>query len=121
METRKIAAEYRLTHWAGIMSKRQESGLSIKAFCENAGIHENTYFYWQRKLREATCNKLSGIGLVQSGFMEVKLAEQAVIPPSATISTGKISIESSGVLIIADCEYPADKLVALLLEVVRPC
>jgi len=55
MNTRKIAAEYRLTQWAGIIRERQESGLNVKAFCEAKGFHENIYFYWQRKLREAAC------------------------------------------------------------------
>ena len=58
MDTREIAAEYRLAHWTGIMRRRTESGQSIKAFCETEGIHENTYFYWQKKLREAACQGL---------------------------------------------------------------
>ena len=58
INTREIATEYRLTQWAGIMRERQESGLSIKAFCEQSGFHENVYFYWQRKLREAACQAL---------------------------------------------------------------
>lgn len=55
MNTREIAKEYRLSHWAQIMKARSESGLSIKAFCKEAGFHENVYYYWQRKLREAAC------------------------------------------------------------------
>ena len=55
MNTREIAAEYRLSHWSGIIRERQESGLSIKAYCRTSGIHPNVYFYWQRKLREAAC------------------------------------------------------------------
>jgi hypothetical protein len=31
MNTREVAAEYRLSHWAQIMRERKESGLSIKA------------------------------------------------------------------------------------------
>jgi len=59
MNTRQIAAEYRLSHWTGIVKDRQESGLSIKAYCERAGFHENIYFYWQRKLRAAACEQLA--------------------------------------------------------------
>jgi transposase-like protein len=55
INTREIAAEYRLTHWAGIVRERAESGLTVKAFCESAGLRTNTYFYWQHKLRKATC------------------------------------------------------------------
>jgi putative transposase len=58
INTREIAEEYRLSHWAGIMRERLESGLSIKAFCRERGFHQNRYFYWQRKLREAACAEL---------------------------------------------------------------
>ena len=58
MNTREIATEYRLSHWAVIMRERQESGLSIKAFCEATGFHQNVYYYWQRKLRESACQHL---------------------------------------------------------------
>lgn len=54
MNTRDIAAEYRLSHWAQVVQDRSQKGLSIRAYCAEAGIHENTYFYWQHKLREAT-------------------------------------------------------------------
>lgn len=59
VNTREIAAEYRLSHWAQIMKERNEKGLSIKEFCEQQGIAENTYFYWQRKLREAACQQMN--------------------------------------------------------------
>ncbi|WP_337999084.1 IS66 family insertion sequence element accessory protein TnpA, partial [Desulforamulus hydrothermalis] len=59
MNTREIAAEYRLAHWAQIVRRKNESGLSIKAFCASEGFRENTYYYWQRKLREAACEQLT--------------------------------------------------------------
>ena len=121
MDTRNITAEYRLTHWAGIMNARKESGLSIKAFCENAGIHENTYFYWQRRLRLAASTAMHGSDLVPSGFTEVTLSNQPVTLSPATHSHNQVNIEASGIRITAGVEYPADKLAALLLEVVRSC
>jgi len=69
MNTRKVAEEYRLTHWAGIMRQRTESGMSIKDFCKSAGFHENIYYYWQRKLREAACQQL--LIAAQSGKPEI--------------------------------------------------
>ena len=53
VNTREIAEEYRLTHWAQIMRERQDSGLSIAAYCRQIGICGNTYFYWQRRVRAA--------------------------------------------------------------------
>ena len=58
MDTRNMTAEYRQAHWAGIIRERNESGMSIKAYCEATGIHENTYYYWQKKLREIACQKI---------------------------------------------------------------
>ena len=43
MNTKYIAAEYRLSQWAQIMKERKETGLSIRAYCEGRGIHENTF------------------------------------------------------------------------------
>ena len=54
MNMREVAAEYRLGHWAGVMREQTESGMSIKKFCEMREIRENVYYYWQKKLREAS-------------------------------------------------------------------
>lgn len=59
MDTRKIASEYRLAHWGGLLQERVASRQSIDGFCTASGISRNTYFYWQRKLREAACNRLA--------------------------------------------------------------
>jgi len=59
MNTRDIAVEYRLTHWAGIVQEHAVKGISVRKYCQEAGIHENIYFCWQRKLLEAAaaCTK----------------------------------------------------------------
>ena len=58
MDTRQMAKELRLSYWAGLMRERKQNGLSIKAFCKQIGISYKTYYYWQRKLREAACQEL---------------------------------------------------------------
>jgi transposase-like protein len=126
MNTREIAADYRLSHWAQIMRERKESGLSIKAFCENGGFHENIYYYWQRKLREATCEEIGRIqnetvGLTPRGFTEVKLREYWTPPPSTDVRLGQICVEIGKIRVTADSEYPVNKLTDLLREVTRPC
>ena len=119
MNTRYIAEEFRLAHWSGIMRERVESGLSIKAFCEKAGFHENIYFYWQRKLREAACEQLAEVkaasattGLTTRGFTEVKVAETPLLQPLPT--QGEIRIEAAGTMITADSMYPPAKLAELI-------
>lgn len=46
MDTREIAKEYRLSHWARIMQERCTRGISIKAYCQESGMHENVYYYY---------------------------------------------------------------------------
>ena len=75
MNTQKIATEYRLSQWAGIVQQRLDSGKNIKDFCEDEGINRNTYFYWQRKLREAACKSLpeqSDSSVVPGGWLQLQ-------------------------------------------------
>jgi transposase-like protein len=89
MNTRKIAAEYRLAHWTQIMQARTESGLSIKEYCKTSGIQENTYFYWQRKLREAACHEL------QKNQRMQKIGTKTELPtPSGWITCKPIEAEN---------------------------
>lgn len=104
MNTREIASELRLSHWAQILQDRNTSGMSIRSYCKSAGICENVYYYWQRKLREAACGELAEAAqgdqekaLVPTGWAVCKAAETTV-PPKAplTIEIGgcRISVEA---------------------------
>jgi hypothetical protein len=126
MNTRAIAEEYRLTHWAQIVRERQKSGLSIKTYCESAGFHENVYYYWQRKLRETACRELSKVqsettSLQPAGFTEIKLAESPTLPIQSVVHQSQVRVDIAGVLITADCEYPIGMLATLIQELRRPC
>ena len=120
---RNVAAERRLTHWAQIVQDRVESGLNVRTFCKNAGIHENVYFYWQRKLREKAC-EVSGITtketrLVPQGFAEVKIKSQTTMGSHIASKPQQLRIEYADLLIIADSGYPTDDLAYLLKELVQ--
>jgi len=123
---KEIAEEYRLSHWAEIVRQRETSGLFIREFCEREGIHENRYYYWQKKLREAACEDLAktngnSTSLVPAVFAEVKLPAQPTSQPAMTILKNQICIEAAGIRVTADGEYPIDKLSALLSVVNRSC
>ena len=128
MDTQRVAKEIRLTHWAQMIQGRIESGQSIKEFCQSVGVSKNTYFYWQRRLREAACKRLAEnlettavarLGI--PGFAEVKLAEEQTTPALPESSeSGQLHIETGEVKITVDSTYPAEKLAALLREYLRP-
>jgi len=127
--TKKVTSEYRKKHWMEIIKDRQESGLTTKAYCKNAGINESSYFYWQNKLREEACKSLSRnesiiaqAEVVKPTFAEVRIAENPVMQTLVEdIHISKIHIEVAGIRIEADDAYPTNKLAALLRELVQPC
>ena len=128
MNTRKIAVEYRLSHWANIMQKRSESGLSVREFCEQEGFHENIYFYWQRKLREAACGQQIGLqaidkqtGLAPTGFTEVKLQDlSGRTSMSGAAGKSELCFDVTGFRFVAGSDYPTENIVALLRRLTQP-
>ena len=98
MNTREIAVEFRLTHWAQIMQERVDSGMTIRAYCKAKGMGLNTYFYWQKKLREAAAQQLTAAAqceqqaLVPSGWASVT-EEVASQPQGLTLRIGGAEIE----------------------------
>jgi len=54
-DTQKIAAQFRLSGWGEAVKERIASGQTVRAFCKAQGISKNTYYYRQKKVREAAC------------------------------------------------------------------
>ena len=124
INTRAIAAEYRLSHWAQVMQERIQSGLSIKAYCKQIGICGNTYFYWQRRVRAAACEQLAlsvseKSTLPAPGFTEVRVEPTALPALPETTQSSQLRIEIGNIQMTVDSVYPPDKLAGLLRELVR--
>ena len=114
VNTREIAAEYRLSHWAQIMQERSQGNLSIKAYCKQIGISTNTYFYWQRKLRETACTQLSHQGH-ESETEHVPNGWARLMPVQSLQAKGNVTIEVGGCTVTATTETDPE----LLLKVCR--
>ena len=120
INTKEIAAEYRLAHWAKIMQQRTESGLSIKDFCKHIGICGNTYFYWQRRLRATACKALPDktSDLIVKQQSDTVKSDKALVPSGWAIceaakveDKGKaLPIEINGCHILADIDVDAELL-----------
>jgi len=129
MNTREMASEYRLSHWARILRDRSESGLSVKEYCKSAGFHENSFYYWQRKLREAAFEHMTEVqtgscemNLCAPSFAEVRLKEPTAGPAlPETTQANQITVTLGELRITTDSTYPTDKLAELLRRLIRPC
>lgn len=94
--TRAMTKQIRIQQWTEIFKDKAASGLKVKEYCQLHGITKDAYFYWLKKVREAT--------IESSGIELVKLKEPASLPPSvifgadtvfkieATISSGNFTI-----------------------------
>ena len=58
IDTRRIASEFRLSAWANIIRERNQSGLSVREWCEVNSVNEKRFYHWQRRVREAACEEL---------------------------------------------------------------
>ena len=58
MDSRKIKREIKISEWTEIIRKRNESGLTVRAWCEQTGISEDQYYYWLRVVRASACRAL---------------------------------------------------------------
>ncbi|MGI6449786.1 MAG: IS66 family insertion sequence element accessory protein TnpA [Desulfitobacteriia bacterium] len=90
MDMQKVAEEYRLSKWMQVIRERQESGLSIKDFCQKNGISRHAYFYWQRKLRKVAFMELSkqeeAVNCVPEGWLQLTQGHE--IRPTLDIEVG---------------------------------
>ena len=109
MDTREVAAEYRLAQWAQMIQARVQSRQSIKDYCASTGISRNAYFYWQRKLREAACAEIAGKerecenSLIPSGWARL----ESVTDQPAKV---EVSIEIGGCCVKVTAETDPDLL-----------
>lgn len=100
MDVQKVTAEYRLSQWAQVIKERQESGQTIKDFCEEKGISRHKFFYWQNKLRKIACRELvktekPGRNITPNGWVQLA-------PKQEQHMKGALLIEINGCHITVD-------------------
>lgn len=114
MDTRQLAHEVRMKHWAEVLRRRRESGQTIRSFCRSEGICEKTYYYWQKRIRQAAGESL--MGQVESqvpGALPVVPVFAALPAPKA--AGGAVRVEIGGAVV--EIEPGAD--MAVVASVLR--
>jgi len=99
MNTRAVASEIRISHWAQIMQERNERGVSVREYCKTAGIKEYIYYYWQRKLRETVCRGALPNTHGASASNPIRF-EKPIIPTGWAVCEPEESVESETALSI---------------------
>ena len=73
-EILKIRQQVRLNQWSAMVREREDSGMSVKAFCKQAGIATKTYYYRLRRIREAAIRQTQ-LGAVQPTTSQPELVQ----------------------------------------------
>lgn len=67
-----------------LLSRQQESGLSVRDFCSNEGIHPSTFYYWLKKHREKSRPKEFIPLTIQNSFAVQRSGNGAMVSSKAT-------------------------------------
>lgn len=103
MDTQKIARRFRLSEWSEAVKERIASGQSVDAFCAAKNISRATYYYRQKKVREAACTELAAAQIGESAIVPsgwTQLAEAK----SVTGGENALAIEVNGCHIHANAQ-----------------
>lgn len=94
----EIKSKVSLQEWQQRVLECQNSGMSVKAWCQANGISTGSYYFHLRKIRESV------------------LEENQIIPlePSKPVSSTGIRIESAGITITLPETVTPEQLAAVL-------
>ena len=111
MNTRLATNQIRLSEWTRIIKDRCQSGLKVDEYCEQHQLSRHAYYYWLRKVKEAT--------LIHNSFVELPaLPEKTVPATSENPFTCQMTI-AVGNTVLGVSESTPMELLSRVLEVVR--
>ena len=147
MSNQGMTAEQRLMYWSQVVIEGEQSGLTVRAYCQIIGINVKKYYYWRMKMKkrntlvlpeEITSRESTG----EAATEEESETEQKVTNPQLTAITfteiiaaprqagqtrvlplanhGMVYIDLPRVTIRADPGYPTTMLSALAKELEPP-
>lgn len=59
MDTQLVATQMRHRSWMEDYARQQDSGLTVKAWCQENGITQKTFYYRLKVLREEACSLMN--------------------------------------------------------------
>jgi transposase-like protein len=65
----------RLDFWRQLIAKQQQSGISVRAFCQQHGTSEYSFYHWRKRLREQLPMKFALVETSQSAPAAVAVLE----------------------------------------------
>jgi hypothetical protein len=102
--------------WRERMARWQSSGLSVRAFCEQHGLIETSFYYWKRELRARAAAASTAAWKSSSGGKSQPVFVPLTVIPTATVSV-EVRCPSGHVVCLPSCEVSA---LAVLFAALNP-
>ena len=101
MKPTEVKQEYQLQIWSSMIQEQKASGLSIKNWCMENGVSENSYYYRLRKIRQTACAALEQ--MKETTIAEIPLAPKTNFWAKVriTMKSGTVEISDAGPEILA--------------------
>lgn len=108
-----LSKQERLESWTARIIACRGSGMTVRAWCQENGLSEKTYYYWQRRLFQLLSEQQQAIR--QSAFAEIT-------PASNSRSSGGVAVTVRISGVEADIHNGADAAaVETVLRILKSC
>ena len=117
---KEIKMELRHREWAEQIQECQNSGMTVKEWCESSGIKLSTYYSRLKAVREETLSRQPKLHEIVPVSVSTELTgNRAVLPEKSSFSdkpksTEKIIIRKNGVEIELPCNTSENTISAML-------
>jgi len=79
-EVTQVKNRFRMEQWMQIIKDCQSSDLTVKEWCAQNEIKQQSYYYWLKKIRKAACEQLPAIQTEAELSKPVEFAKLQVNP-----------------------------------------
>ena len=91
----QVTNNVRRNNWIAMIQDQKQSGLTVSAWCKQANISTNCFYYRQQKLREAAASAIPQLVEINASELATQITEDEapnLDNKTAFISSGSVSI-----------------------------
>ena len=100
----------RVSEWKGLIQEQKESGMTIRAWCEQNGFRENTYYYWLKIIRAEAIEQVEK----NAALLRVEPNELPEGKGEPQTKTERIMVRINDAVIEFPLEIPVEQIAAFI-------
>lgn len=100
----------RVSEWKGLIQEQKESGMTIRAWCEQNGFRENTYYYWLKIIRAEAIEQVE----TNAALLRIEPNELPEGKGEPQTKTERIMVRINDAVIEFPLEIPVEQIAAFI-------